>query len=88
MTVRVFADTNIVDYAESDDGENSRSARAIIEASPVISTQVVNETIAALTGKYGFSKPDAYEVAVQPISVLAGWGWARRMVGDTTLSET
>ena len=61
--MRAFADTNIVVYAESDDGEKSRRARTIIEGSPVISTQVVIETIAALTGKYGFSRPDAYEVA-------------------------
>ena len=61
--MRVFADTNIAVYAESDDGEKSKRARAIIESSPVISTQVVNELIAALTGKYAFSKADAYEVA-------------------------
>lgn len=61
--MRAFADTNVAVYAESDDGEKSKRARAIIERSPVISTQVVNEVIAALTGKYGFSKPDAYEVA-------------------------
>lgn len=62
--MRAFADTNIAVYAESDDGEKSKRARLIIESSPVISTQVVNEVIAALTGKYGFSKPDAYEVAI------------------------
>lgn len=62
--MRCFADTNIAVYAESDDGEKSKRARAIIETSPVISTQVVNEAIAALTGKYGFSKPDANEVAI------------------------
>jgi len=61
--VRAFADTNIAVYAESDDGEKSKRARSILESSPVISTQVVNETIAALTGKYGFSKSDAHEVA-------------------------
>ncbi len=61
--MRAFADTNIVVYAESDDGDKSRRARTIIENSPVISTQVVIETIAALTGKYGFSRSDAYEVA-------------------------
>lgn len=61
--MRVFADTNIAVYAESDDGEKSRRARAIIEDSPVISTQVVNEVIATLTGKYAFSRPDAYDVA-------------------------
>ena len=61
--MRVFADTNIAVYAESDDGEKSKRARAIVEGSPVISTQVVNELIAALTGKYAFSRADAHEVA-------------------------
>jgi len=61
--VRAFADTNIVIYAESDDGEKSKRACEIIEGSPVVSTQVVNEAIAALIGKYGFSTSDAYEVA-------------------------
>ena len=61
--MRAFADTDIAVYAESDDGEKSKRARSILESSPVISTQVINETIAALKGKYGFSKPDAYEVA-------------------------
>ena len=61
--MRVFADTNIVIYAESADDEKSKRARAIIESSPVISTQVVNEVIAALTTKYGFSKSDSHEVA-------------------------
>ena len=61
--MRAFADTNIAVYAESDDGDKSIRARAIIESSPVISTQVVNEVIAALTRKYAFSTADAYEVA-------------------------
>jgi predicted nucleic acid-binding protein len=62
--VRAFADTNIIVYAQSDDGEKSKTARAILESAPVISTQVVNETIAALTSKYRFTKPDAYELAI------------------------
>jgi len=61
--VRAFADTNIVVYAEADDERKAALARAIIENSPVISTQVINETIAALTTKYGFSRAEAYEVA-------------------------
>jgi len=61
--VRAFADTNIVIYAESDDGEKSRIARAIIESAPVISTQVVNEAIAALTSKFAFQRQEACDVA-------------------------
>lgn len=45
MTVRAFADTNIAVYAESDDGDKSKRARTIIEATPVVSAQVINETI-------------------------------------------
>jgi len=61
--VRVFADTNVIVYAESDDGEKSVRARSIVESGPVISSQVVNETIAALASKFRFTRPDAYEVA-------------------------
>ncbi len=63
MTARAFADTNIAVYAESDDGEKSKRARSIIEAVPVVSTQVINETVAVLTKKHSFSLADAYEVA-------------------------
>jgi predicted nucleic acid-binding protein len=61
--VRAFADTNIPIYAESDDGERSLRARSILAGAPVISTQVVNEAIAALTRKCGFTRPEANEVA-------------------------
>ena len=67
--MRAFADTNIAVYAESDDAEKSKRARLIIEAAPVISTQVVNETVASLTTKYKFSKSDAYEVAAAPMDL-------------------
>ena len=61
--MRIFADTNIAVYAESDDGEKSKRARAIIESSLVISAKVVDELIAALTRKYDFTRADAHEVA-------------------------
>jgi len=38
-------------------------AQAILESGPVISTQVVNETIAALTSKFRLTQPDGYELA-------------------------
>lgn len=41
--VAVFADTNIVVYAYSSDAVKASIAERIIEAAPVISTQVVNE---------------------------------------------
>ena len=63
MTARVFADTNLFVYAESQDQNKSLSAMDIIQASPMISTQVVNETISVLTRKHGFSLTEAYEIA-------------------------
>ena len=61
--VRAFADTNIIVYAESDDDEKTARAVAILEAAPVISTQVINETVAVLTRKHRFSLKEAHEIA-------------------------
>lgn len=63
MTAKAFADTNIVIYAEGSDSHKAQLASAILESTPVISTQVVNETISALTRKYGFTLTEAHEVA-------------------------
>lgn len=63
MTAKAFADTNIVIYAEGSDSHKAQRASAILESTPVISTQVVNETISALTRKYGFTLTEAHEVA-------------------------
>ncbi len=60
---RVFVDTNVVVYAQSADGAKSDAAFVLLETQPVISTQVVNETISVLTRKHGFALADAYEVA-------------------------
>jgi predicted nucleic acid-binding protein len=64
MTVRVFADTNVVIYAQGSDVAKAQRATSILEASPIISTQVVTETISALTRKYGFTLVEAHELAV------------------------
>ena len=64
MTEKVFADTNIVIYAESRHAKKSPTAVAILEAGPVISTQVVNETVSVLTRKHGFALADANQVAL------------------------
>jgi predicted nucleic acid-binding protein len=61
--VRAFADTNVIVYAQSDDGTKTATAIKLLEAGPVISVQVVNETVAILTRKYGFSLTDAHQVA-------------------------
>ncbi len=64
MTAKVFADTNLFVYAESQDQAKAERAMAIIEDSPVVSSQVVNETVSVLTRKYGFSLAEAHEIAV------------------------
>ncbi len=64
MTARVFADTNLFVYAESQDGDKTARALAIIEARPVISVQVINETVSVLTRKYGFALSEAHEIAL------------------------
>ena len=64
MTAKSFADTNIVVYAEGSDISKAQRATAILESSPVISSQVVVETISALTRKYGFTLTEAHEVAL------------------------
>lgn len=63
MTVRAFADTNIVVYAESADAEKSRIAVGIMEQGPVISAQVINETVSVLTRKHRFTLTEAHEIA-------------------------
>jgi predicted nucleic acid-binding protein len=62
--VRAFADTNVIVYAQSDDGRKTATAIKLLETGPVISTQVVNETVAVLTRKYRFSLADAHQVAI------------------------
>ncbi|CAA9890520.1 PilT protein domain protein [Candidatus Methylobacter favarea] len=63
MTARVFADTNLFVYAESQDQDKSSRAIAIIQDAPVISTQVINETVSVLTRKHGFLLSEAHEIA-------------------------
>jgi|SRR5579872_1504763 len=63
MTAKSFADTNIVIYAEGSDVTKAQRAMAILESNPLISSQVVTETISTLTRKYGFTLPEAHEVA-------------------------
>lgn len=58
-----FADTNIVIYAEGADVRKAQRAMAILEPGPVISSQVVTETINVLTRKYSFALAEAHDVA-------------------------
>ena len=61
--MRAFAATNIIVYAQSDDGAKSAQAVALLEARIVISTQVVNEAVSVLTRKHGFTLADAHAIA-------------------------
>jgi len=63
MNARKFADTNLFIYAESADGEKTARSLEIIEAKPVVSVQVINETVNVLTRKYSFTLAEAHEVA-------------------------
>lgn len=62
MTVPVFVDTNVVVYALGRDSDKRDRARQILEQVPMISAQVVNETISVLLGKQKFNAEEAYEV--------------------------
>jgi predicted nucleic acid-binding protein len=63
MTDRIFADTNLFVYAQSNDEYKSSRATSYIENSPVISTQVVNETVSVLIKKYKYTLSEAHEIA-------------------------
>lgn len=63
MTVKCFADTNIILYSIGQDFGKRNIARKIIESRPVISTQVVNESINVCLRKLGFEREKAYEFA-------------------------
>ena len=51
MIDRVLADTNLFVYAQSNDEYKSSCAISYIDNFPVISTQVVNETVSVLIKK-------------------------------------
>ena len=63
MIARVFADTNLFIYAESQDQDKAARAIEIIQNSPVISTQVIDETVSVLIRKHNFLLSEAHEIA-------------------------
>jgi predicted nucleic acid-binding protein len=69
MIVRAFADTNVIVYAQSDDDTKTAAAITVLETGPVISAQVVNETVSVLTRKHGFSLADAHQVAISLLAI-------------------
>jgi predicted nucleic acid-binding protein len=69
MIVRAFADTNVIVYAQSDDDKKTATAIKVLETGPVISAQVVNETVSVLTRKHGFLLADAHQVAISLLAI-------------------
>lgn len=63
MTGKFFADTNIVLYTIGEDLRKSDIARDIIKSYPVISTQVVNESINVCLRKLRFDREKSYAFA-------------------------
>lgn len=62
-TTVVFADTNIVVYAYGADPAKVTVAEAIVQASPVISTQVINEFHNVARRKLGLDMATRHRVA-------------------------
>ncbi len=58
-----FADTNIAVYALDVDTQKRQKALAILKASPIISTQVVNEFLSVTMRKKVLTRPDANHLA-------------------------
>jgi len=63
MTVKTFLDTNIVLYAIGQDTHKKTVARQLIATSPVVSAQVINESVNVCLKKFKFDKAQAYAFA-------------------------
>jgi len=50
-TVPVFVDTNVAIYALGQDSDKKARAKQILDAAPIASSQVINETISVLMGR-------------------------------------
>jgi predicted nucleic acid-binding protein len=69
MTAKFFADTNIVIYAQENDRNKSMRAIAIMKSSPLLSAQVILETINTLTVKFGLPLEDAHDIALSILTM-------------------
>jgi len=63
MTVKVFSDTNIVLYTIGQDAQKAKIARELMSLCPLVSAQVINESISVCLRKFGFTKERAYSFA-------------------------
>ncbi len=63
MIEKFFADTNIVLYTIGQDKHKRETARRIIATKPLVSVQVINESINVCLRKLAFTKEKAYVIA-------------------------
>lgn len=63
MTAKCFADTNIVLYTIGQDTRKAGIARGIVSARPMVSAQVINESVNVCLRKLGFDRKKAYTFA-------------------------
>lgn len=63
MTAKYFADTNIVLYTIGQDALKAGIARGIVLARPMVSAQVINESVNVCMRKLGFDREKAYTFA-------------------------
>jgi len=69
--VPAFVDTNVAVYALGRDGDKKVRAKQILDASPIASSQVINEVISVLMRKQRFAREEAYEVADALMKLVA-----------------
>lgn len=73
MTDRIFVDTNMVLYALGKDERKKAIARAVLATQPLLSSQVINESVNVCLRRFKFTREQAYrfaEVVMQKTSVL------------------
>lgn len=63
MTVKSFADSNVVLYTIGKDAGKADIARRLIAGQPTISVQVVNECVSVCLRKLSFTREQAYAFA-------------------------
>lgn len=63
MTAKCFADTNIVLYTIGQDTRKAGIARSIVSARPMVSAQVINESVNVCLRKLDFDREKAYAFA-------------------------
>ena len=63
MTATTFVDSNVVLYTIGKDARKSGIARGLIAERPVLSVQVINESVSVCLKKLSFSREEAYAFA-------------------------